>query len=286
VAFYPYDATRQAIQSIGSNDRLRADGVGAYYAEDMTHEAVQPINGLALGSSASYADDAIRALVGRRRPLLVAREWGVRVSDVSWKAPTTSDELTLIPITDAELRWVRRVAGGHEVPLVAILTDRLPTMTEAAAFFHRTPYALSEVIALAAVGDARPLPTPRFLLTAHLRDAGDEDAGSGLLAAGSAAPVGQLVYPIALPAKEKGRPLPPIGLAVAQLPPAQAPQMPGAPPPPPTPNVIHTRPGAAGIGTPFSQKGVLGAITTPQAIGIGAVVLAAAAGTIYLTRHR
>lgn len=282
MAYYPYNSAREAVQTLGRNDRVRVDGVGAYYAEDMTHEAVEPINGLALGSAASHADVATRTIVGRRRPLMVAREWAVRVTDLAWKAPATTDELTLIQLTDAELRQVRSAAHGHEVQMVGVLTERPPSMAQAQGVFVGTPYALSEVIAVVGVADQRPIPTPLFLVTAHLRDAIDADGGRGRVGDSAQMLGGSLVYLVALPARNQ-RLLPPINVAIARLPsqPA-APLMPGAPPAPPSPDVVQLT--AATLRGGFAQAGVLGAITTPQAVGIGALVVGLGVAALYLTR--
>jgi len=205
MAFYAYNSAREAVQSIGSNDRLRTDGVGAYYAYDATHEAVQPINGLSGRPEETLADEALRQVVGNRRPLLVAGEWAIRVTDITWKPPSTADELTLLPITDREVAQVKQAAFGHELPMIALLAPRLVGLEEAEGAFVGTPYAFDHMAAIYAIGDRRPLPVPMFLLVARLRDAEDRDGGTGALDRTAATLGARLVYPISLPRRSPPR---------------------------------------------------------------------------------
>lgn len=275
MAFYAYNAAREAVQSIGRNDLIRGDGVGAYYAYDATHEAVQPVNGLALGASAELADGAMRGLFRERPPIFVGYEWARRVTDATWSKPSTAAELTMVPISDADLKEVRRRAFGHEVMMVGVLSARSPGMAEAESAFSSTPYAFRELFAVYAKGDTSAVPVPKFLTTAIARSADDPDGGPGRLTATAGALGGSLVYVIGLPPRGPRRRLPPIQQALAMMPPASAapPLAPGAPPPPATPAVLSLagprRPG-------FHQKGLLG-VSTPTLLLGGAIVLIAGA---------
>jgi hypothetical protein len=246
MAYYAEDATRQAVQAInGLGEPLRRDGVGAYYAYDATHEAVEPINGLALSGGAELADDAIRGVVGKRRPLMIAGEWAERASDISWKAAAPgAPELTLIPIVASELDRVRGLAFGHEAMRVGILMPELVSLRTVEAAFDGTPYALERLIAVYDVM-APSRGTPRFLAIGVLRDAADEDGGSRTMDGAARGLGGALVYPIALPAGRRP-PLPPVSrvLAAERLPPD--------------------------LGHGFLQKGVLGAVG-PAELVAGAV---------------
>ncbi len=261
MAYYAEDATKQAVQAInGLGEPLRRDGVGAYYAYDSTHEAVEPINGLALSGGAALADDAIRGVVGARRPLMIAGEWAERASDVSWKpAKRGSSELTLIPIRASELDRVRAMAFGHEAVRVGILMGELVSLRTLEAAFDGTPYALERLIAVYDV--AAPSSAPRFLALGVLRDAADEDGGSHSIETAASRLGGVLVYPIALPAATRRPVLPPVSRVIAS---AARP--------------VQT----AGLG--FVKKGVLGSVGGKElaagAVGVG---LAIALGVV-LTR--
>ena len=274
MAFYAYDSTRQAVQTIGPNEGIRRDGVGAYYAYDATHEAVQPINGASLGASASLTDEVMRDILGNRRPVLVAGEWAERVTDTVWRPQASSSELTLIPITDADLARVRKNAGGHEVPLVGILAQRSARMRDSENAFVGTPYTLQSEIAVYAALDRRPVPVPAFLTIARLReDPADRDGGKDGVQAAAMALRGQLVYVVSLPARTR-RALPPIEQALMSLPPLPGgkPSAPGAPPPPVTPDRIELS-GAPARGG-FRHPGVLGEVSTPVvALGVGVALL-------------
>lgn len=284
MAFYAYNATREAVQTIGPNDQLRSDGVGAYYAQDQTHEAVQPINGIALGSSAGQADQAVRALIGNRKPVLVAREWAVRVTDISWKAPGHDPELVLLPITDAVLKAAEKAAGGHEVPMVAILTDQLVQSVIAEGAFTGTPYELSQQIAVYAVGDGRAVPRPRLLIIATLRDQDDIQAGSAKLVDTARTLGGVLVYMVALHPKTPPRRLPPIVKAVMLMQPGKSVPMLGAPPPPPTPMIVPHGRSARGGMAGFEQRGMLGGVLSEPWF-LGSLAFAAAAGLGYAIKR-
>jgi hypothetical protein len=275
MAFYAYNAAREAVQSIGRTDQIRSDGVGAYYAYDATHEAVQPINGLALGASASLSDNAIRGLFRTRPAVFVGYEWAKRVTDASWAPPSTRAELTLIPITDADITEVRRRAFGHEVPMVGVLSAKSPSMAQAETAFVATPYAFNELSAVYAVNDPNAVPTPKFLTTATAREAGDQDGGKGRLTDTARALGGVLVYIIALPGRG-ARQVPPIQRVLAAQAPSSGPALqpvPGAPPPPTTPNVLSL---AGPRRRGFHQKGLLG-VSTPAMLAGGLVVLIAGA---------
>ena len=281
MAFFAYDATRQAVQTIGPNDRLRADSVGAYFAYDATHEAVQPINGIALGGSAVITDEVMRQTFGSRRPIAVVGNWAVRVTDAVWKPVTNQrNELTLIPIGDHDLKSVKASAGGHDVPMIGVYAPRSTHLQQSENAFVGTPYTYVTELAVFSLADSRPIPVPSFLTLARIRDADDPDGGSGPVLAAAQALGGVLVYVISIEGLPQ-RPLPPIQAALARLPRLPKVSAPGAPPPPATPAVIPA-PGApppapaSGYGS-FSRKGMLGTISTPTiALGVGIFALCGA----------
>lgn len=244
MAFFAYDATRQAVQTIGPNDKLRTDGVGAYFAYDATHEAVQPINGLALGDSATLSDQALRSVIGKRPALLVAGEWATRLTDTAWRPPSSSGELSLIQITDQDLAQAKRASFGHELPMLAVLSPTPVLLERAKGIFVGTPFVFHEELAIYNIADGRVVPDPLFLLTAVPREPDDPDGGSARMQQSASAVGGKLVYPIALPARRAPRRLPQIQAALARMP-AMAPRpVPGAPPPPPTPSIVYPPGGA------------------------------------------
>jgi hypothetical protein len=187
-----------------------------------------------------------------------------------------------LPVTDQDLARVKSSAFGHDLPIVAILSPQSPTMAESEGAFVGTPYAFTEQIAVAHVADSRAVPVPLFLTMAHLRDADDTDGGSSGLARTAQALGGQLVYPVALPARGPRRPLPPLQRALRDAPQGGRRPLPGAPPPPPTPaRVSLSGPDRRG----FHSRGMLGSVSTPTILTIvgvvalaGVVVAAAAMG--------
>lgn len=274
MAFYAYNAARQAVQTIGSNDRLRSDGVGAYYAYDATHEAVQPVNGVALGASGTLTDEVMRDLVGARRPLLVVGPWARHVTDAVWQPLGTAKfEYTLVPITQSDLTRVKQNSGGHDVPMIGIVSARSAKTADLESAFVGTPYAFAQEIAAYSVDDKRAIPTPVFLTTARLRDAMDQDGGSSPVSVAAQALRGTLVYQIALPAQSQRR-LPSIEAALIRMPaaPKSMPHL-GAPPPPLTPDRVERSRARARGG--FRQRGMLGEVSTPVvALGVGAALIA------------
>jgi hypothetical protein len=279
VAYYGYNATREAVQAIdGTGEPVRVvKGVGAYYAYDSTHEAVLPVNGLAgsMGKEAELADEAARTIIGERRPVLVVNEWAKQLSDTRWQNVASSAVHSLLPLTDRDIVMVKKSAFGHGLPAVGIIAARPVGLTSLEGAFVGSPYKFDQALAVSSSSDRRPVPTMLFLFIGTERDATDEDGGSRRLMTEVAATLGgKLVHIVDTGRAEHSvSPTVPVERAMAmQFPPGpQAPlSVPGAPPAPATPDVVPLR----GVRTGFRSMGALGTISSGTGLGVAAGALA------------
>lgn len=271
MAYYAFDAAREPPQRVTTDagkEPVRVDGVGAYYAYDAAHESVQPINGLALSGSDKMADEAARVLIGRRRPVMIARTWARHVTDVVWQDELGDSQLTLLPLTDGELAAVKRSAFGSSLPLVGVLAVEPMAMTVAAKAFAGTPYELADSYAVYSLADKSPIARPLYLFVARLRDADSADGGNGLMTAAASALGGKLVYIVKLPLPARAR-----GPGAAFRLVFSATRQPNAPLPygPGMPPGGSNRPPISGLsGAGFRTKGALG--MSDSTIGLAAVL--------------
>jgi hypothetical protein len=262
MAFYPYNAAHPAPQPFGlvtdqAKEPVRVDGVGAYYAYDATHEAVQPINGLAgaMGPAAELADEAVRAIIGPRQPIMVGVEWATAVTDAAWRPSAPKHELALVGMTEAELSRVKQAAFGHALPVVGILAARPVPLERARAAFRGSPYAFHELVAIAPMTDSKCPPplTPFFLYFGSERDPDDDEGGAKLMGQVAGELGGKIVHAIALPLERPVPRLPPIDSVLAALGRRQAPRPQQARA---TGAIVH--PGMVSIGPRYTPLGLLG----------------------------
>jgi hypothetical protein len=278
MAFYAYNAAHPAPMPIAPS------GLGAFYAYDATHEAVLPINQLSgvLGPSGTLSDEAIRELTQGRKPVAVVTEWAEAKTDTRWVDSSSPNELVLIPITDADLAKTKRMAFGHDLPMVAIVGTEPARLALAEQAFAGTPYKFMQALSVRAIGDMKPMPTALFLWIGKDREPGDGEGARGLLDDTARALRGKLVHLIALPKKQDRASVPGFQEALQlQFPPRSSapPRAPFSPAPPPTPSVVRLGPAQHG----FQQSG-LGMSGTSLALIAGAVVVVGAAG--YLLKDK
>jgi hypothetical protein len=206
MAYYAWDAAREPVEPITAPPGTAPSGIGAYYAWDSAHEPVVPVNGLSGSAEAKLSDEALRALIDRRRPLAVVGEWARQVTDLEWAEAPDATALTLLPLTDADLNRARRAAFGAEAPAVGVIGRAPKARADQALAFVGTPYALGLSLAVYSLADTARVARPLFLTLATLRDVDDADRGTRSVERAAAKLERRLVYVVSLPktAKQRG----------------------------------------------------------------------------------
>jgi hypothetical protein len=170
--------------------------LGSYYE----YNPRLPVHGL--GDPAlpqlSFADEVIRELLGGAQ-IGTYVPWAEQVSDTTWKEIPAEWTFACVAIQDATLKQVANLAGGHEVPFVAILMDRPATLNAIERSLYGTPYQLDSSQGLYPASASGTLPRIMFLVFCKLRDLEPGDGaggGSTSMDAAAAQLGGKLVYVI------------------------------------------------------------------------------------------
>lgn len=205
MAYYAWDSAHEPVQAVTPSPGSVPSGIGAYFAWDSAHEPVVPVNGLGTTGESKLADEAMRALIDGRRPLMVAGEWAIQDSDIVWRDTPKEAALTLIPITDQDLNRARRGAFGAETPAVGVLRKTPALLANQELAFAGTPFAVSLSLAVYSLSDAARVALPYFLTIASLRDLDDADRGTQSVAHAARQLGGTLVYIVSLPKPPSAR---------------------------------------------------------------------------------
>ena len=227
MAYYAYDSAHEAVLPV---TRSGTGGIGAYYAWNSAHEGVLPVNGLGQTPESELVDDAVRRMLGARRPVDVVAEWAKQAGDFMWSPLAPETQMTLLPITPSEVGRVTKAAFGHPLGIVGVYARGLVRRQVAEQAFSGTAYGLSGVLAVYSLADRAPVARERYLYLAGLRGPEDKEGGRRSLGQAAAELAGTLVYPVSLPlgprARRPGRVLPP-SLGQASPGPEPAPVEPG-----------------------------------------------------------
>lgn len=188
---------------------MRQAVLGAYYP----YNPRTPVHGLGAEElpQVSFADEIARELLNGAVPFGAYVPWAQQVSDTSWQEVPSEWTFTCIPISNSLLGQVANLSGGHEVPYVAIVTDRPATLNAIERAFFGTPYKLDSSQAMyPASYNGASEPKITFVIFGKLRELEPGDGaggGSSSMDSAAAALGGKLVYAIqGLPPSPANRP--------------------------------------------------------------------------------
>jgi len=214
--------------------------------------------------------------------------WAARESSISWTTVRQPPEtnVSIAGLTDARLQAITSATFGQRLGWVAVLSDVLPEVQAPEVAFEGTPYEFFHTQAVYSQADTKAVPTIRYLHWGRLRDPGDNDGGSGSMAAVATRLHGTLVFAMQVNYDQtRSREVPGVSFESALA--AQHGQLPTIPivdsPPPATgpwpespPDPEYTEPGIAPEPAPASATPWLPIVGAGLVcVGLGFVVVRA-----------